>query len=331
MRVFPNGSGFLLGLLITFGLAWTVPFEDDGDLSSLSNLLSKGVIILVFCIQGWSLQIGRLKIIFLDARNLVKVQGLIFIGPLILVLLAGKYNFLPEEWFAGFLFLSILPTTISSCVVYTSLAGGDSDIALAYATLSNLLAILWVPFAWLLFGAGLEGELLDRVMETGKEVLPKIFLLILLPCLSGWLFKITFYKEKSKSIGEYLKKGTFFGILVLVYLALSKAVFDIGRDELIALLLDLFPFLLAFLICHLLLSWIGTGFGCRNPQFRMAEFFCVSQKSLAMGIPLLALLSSNDLDESVLISCPLILYHFLQLGVGACLLSPLKKWTKQKS
>ena len=121
------------------------------------------------------------------------------------------------------------------------------------------------------------------------------------------------------------------GILILVYLALSKAVLDIGRDELITLLLDLFPFLLSFLLCHLLISWFGTRFGCRNPQFKIAEFFCVSQKSLATGMPLLVLLSSNDLDNSVLISCPLILYHFLQLGVGACFLSPLKQWTRQKS
>jgi sodium/bile acid cotransporter 7 len=331
MRVFPNGSGLLLGLFITFGLAWFVPFSHDGGLTSLSDLFSKGVVILIFCIQGWSLQVGRLKIIFLDVRNLLKVQGLIFAGPLILVLLAGKYNFLPEEWLAGFLFLSILPTTISSCVVYTSLAGGDSDVALAYATLSNLLAILWVPFAWLLFGTGLEGDLLDRVMATGKEILPKIFMHILIPCLLGWFFKLIFFKDKAKFIGERLKKVTFGGILILVYLALSKAVLDIGQDELITLLLDLFPFLLSFLLCHLLLSWFGTGFGCRNPQFKIAEFFCISQKSLAMGMPLLVLLSSNDLDKSVLISCPLILYHFLQLGVGACFLSPLKQWTKQKS
>ena len=35
---------------------------------------------------------GRKKIIFLDFRNLLKVQGLIFIGPLIPVLLAEKYD-----------------------------------------------------------------------------------------------------------------------------------------------------------------------------------------------------------------------------------------------
>ncbi|MBT3667730.1 MAG: hypothetical protein HN548_09655 [Opitutae bacterium] len=331
MRVFPNGSGLLLGLLIAFGFAWFVPFMNDEGNSSFSNLFSEGVIVFIFCIQGWSLQIRRLKMIFSDYRTLMKVHGLIFFGPLILVLFGGEYNLIPTHWMTGFLFLSILPTTITSCVVFTSLVGGDSDVALGHATLSNLLAILWVPFAWSFLGYGLEGELLVRIIEMGKEVLPKIFMLILLPCFLGWFVKINFFPQKTKIINEHLKKVTFLGILVLVYFALSKAVLNIGRDELIVHLFDLFPFLLGFLICHLIMSWWGTGFGCKNSQLRIAEFFCVSQKSLAMGIPLLSLLISNDLNESSLIACPLILYHFLQLGVGACFLSPLKEWKKQKS
>ena len=331
MRVFPNGSGLLLGLFVAFGFAFFVPIMNVEYDSYFLNLFSEGIIVLIFCIQGWSLQVRRLKMIFSNYWTLVKVHGLIFFGPLILVLLAGEYNFIPNHWMAGFIFLSILPTTVTSCVVFTSFAGGDSDVALGHATLSNLLAILWVPFAWSFLGYGIEGELLIRVIGMGKEVFPKIFLLIFLPCFLGWFVKINFYTQKTKRTNKGLKTVTFIGILILVYFALSKAVLNIGRDELIVHLFDLFPFLLGFLICHLIMSWWGTGFGYENAELRIAEFFCVSQKSLAMGIPTLALLTLTDTAGSALISCPLILYHFLQLWVGTCFLSPLEEWKRQKS
>ena len=53
-------------------------------------------------------------------------------------------------WAPGFLFLAILPTTISTAIVYTSVSGGDSVAATFNATLSNLLGIIAVPL-WCAF------------------------------------------------------------------------------------------------------------------------------------------------------------------------------------
>ena len=181
MRVFPNGTGLLLGLLMTFLLAWFLPWRLSGDILALSDWIYKGCIFIIFLIQGWNVKFFRLVGIFRNFRTLIRVHMLILLGPFLVVLLAVELNWIPFEWQAGFIFLSILPTTISTCVVYTFLADGDSDVALGHATLSNLLAIVWVPLIWLLYYKERGGMLGIYSIEIGRDIIPKIALLIMLP------------------------------------------------------------------------------------------------------------------------------------------------------
>lgn len=130
MRVFPNGTGLLLGLSLTFLGAWKWP---NGALclnTFFSSSVSQFAVVLVFLIQGWNLNANRIPPMIKDYRNVVLVQGLIFLGPLIFVLFLHSNDLLPPAWKDGFIFLAVLPTTISSCVVYTSMSNGDSDFSL---------------------------------------------------------------------------------------------------------------------------------------------------------------------------------------------------------
>lgn len=93
MRVFPNGTGLLLGLLLTFFGAWEWP---NGALwlnTFFSNSVSQFAVVLVFLIQGWNLNANRIPTLFKDYRNLVLVQGAIFVGPLFFVLFLHANNF----------------------------------------------------------------------------------------------------------------------------------------------------------------------------------------------------------------------------------------------
>ncbi len=331
MRVFPNGSGILIGLLITFALAWFLPWGGGEDDSSYSSITAASSVFLIFFSQGWNLQIHRLGAVFKEFGNLFRVHGFIFFGPPIAVSIAGEFNLIPVEWFLGFLFLSILPTTISSCVVYTSLAEGDSASALGHATLSNLMAMIWVPFAWILFVEGSEGEWLDRSVRVGQEVIPKIALLFICPSFLGWYVKSRYFQRRALWMNNWFKKVSFIGILVLVYIAFSETISGLGKTEFISLFMILFPYLIGFLIGHLILSWVGIFWASNKAEVKIAEFFCISQKSLAMGLPLLAVINGNDFKSGGLIACPLILYHFLQLSFGICFVPQFKKWVGHKS
>ena len=324
MRVFPNGLGLILGLLTTFVVSWIWPLGKGSQEVFFSDWFSKLAVVLIFLIQGWNLKFDRLRTIGKSSYSLLRVQGLIFFGPLFIVLLFKYFGFLPEKWIAGFYFLAILPTTISSCVVYTAIAGGNSDVSLGHATLSNILAIFWVPIGWILLSAGSVAALPTQWITFGGEVLPNLFLLVVLPCLVGYKIKKIFKTGHFRKLSSILQMVAFSCILMLVYLAMSKNIMMFGRDYFGLLIVELLPFLIAFLICHTALSWWGNGVFSVDSEHRVAEFYCVGQKSLVMGLPLLSLLQDQFNTPVDLIACPLILYHFLQLGVGACFFTKLR-------
>ena len=329
MRVFPNGTGLLLGLLLTFFGAWEWP---NGALwlnTFFSNSVSQFAVVLVFLIQGWNLNANRIPTLFKDYRNLVLVQGAIFVGPLFFVLFLHANNFLPTAWKDGFIFLSVLPTTISSCVVYTSMSNGDSDLALGHATLSNFLAILWVPLACSILIVTPNVGVFNEWFAAGKYILPQLFKFVLLPCFVGWLGRKVFLGNEESRFDEHLKRITFGCILFLAYLSLSKSILLRGEVDFLNSIIFLFPFLFIFLLFHLFLSWSGSLIFSKSPRVRVAKFFCISQKSLVMGLPLAGLLFAGEPELEIRIICPLILYHFLQLVVGACFISPLKRWVRR--
>lgn len=329
MRVFPNGTGLLLGLLLTFFGAWEWP---NGALwlnTFFSNSVSQFAVVLVFLIQGWNLNANRIPTLFKDYRNLVLVQGAIFVGPLFFVLFLHANNFLPAAWKDGFIFLAVLPTTISSCVVYTSMSNGDSDLALGHATLSNFLAILWVPLACSILFVTPNVGVFNEWFAAGKYILPQLFMFVLLPSFVGWLGRKVFLGNEESRFDEHLKRITFGCILFLAYLSLSKSILLRGEVDFLNSIIFLFPFLFIFLLFHLFLSWSGSLIFSKSPRVRVAKFFCISQKSLVMGLPLAGLLFAGEPELEIRIICPLILYHFLQLVVGACFISPLKRWVRR--
>ena len=328
MRVFPNGTGLLLGLLLTFFGAWKWP---NGALwlnTFFSNSVSQFAVVLVFLIQGWNLNANRIPPLIKDYRNVVLVQGFIFLGPLIFVLFLHSNDLLPLAWKDGFIFLAVLPTTISSCVVYTSMSNGDSDFSLGHATLSNFLALLWVPLACSILIVTPNVGVLNEWYATGKYILPQLFMFVLLPCFVGWLGRKVFLGNEESRFDEHLKRITFGCILFLAYLSLSKSILLLGEVDFLNSIIFLFPFLFIFLLFHLFLSWYGSIIFSKSPRVRVAKFFCISQKSLAMGLPLAGLLFAGEPELEIQIICPLILYHFLQLVVGACFISPLKRWVR---
>ena len=329
MRVFPNGAGLLLGLLLTFYVAWEWP---NGALwlnTLFSNCISQFLVVIVFLIQGWNLNANRIPFLLKDYRNLLLVQGFIFLGPLIFVLFLYSNNLFSAPWRDGFIFLAVLPTTISSCVVYTSLANGDSDLAIGHATLSNFLAVFWVPLACSIFIVTPNAGVLNEWFAAGKYIMPQLIMFVLLPCFVGWLGRKFFLGIEESRLDEHLKRITFACILFLAYLSLSKSILLRGEVDFLNSIIVLFPSLFVFLLFHLFLSGCGSLIFSKSPRVRVAKFFCISQKSLVMGLPLGGLLFAGQPELEIRIICPLILYHFLQLVVGACFISPLKSWVRR--
>ena len=330
MRVFPNGFGLIIGLISTFAISWIWPIGNGDMERQVSEFLSKISVFLIFLFQGLNLKLEQLKLIGSSISSLVRVHIFIFLVPLCVVLIFVFLDFMPREWLRGFVYLAILPTTISSCVVYTSFAGGNPDAALGHATLSNLLAIIWVPFAWLFLDGQSDGVLRNQWVSLASQVLPTIIYLIILPTLIGWMLRKKSKQKESAKFNKFSKTLSFGCILILVFLSLSECILLFGHEELKTWTIELLPVVTGFFICHSIFCWIGSGMQSVDRKLRIAEFYCTGQKSLAMGIPLLVAIYSNESMGNVGLLCiPLIIYHFLQLFLGVLVFRLLKSWALQ--
>ena len=323
MRVFTNSWGLTLSIFLTIVFSVSLPFSFDSSyFISVSNL-SQIIVFLIFLAQGWCIQTFSLEEMGFDLKGLFRVHGLIFLGPMFFVLIAIYFKIIPVHLADGFFILCILPTTVSSCVVYTSLSGGNSETALGHATLSSIFGIFWAPLAWMIFKAGGQhDELFKLIIETGFLLLPKLFFLVLIPCVFGWLIKKIVKIRGLAKVDGILKQATFGGILILVYFSFSKTVLVLGIFGIFELMKDSVLIILFFTLWHSALSWLVTHLFQKEPRLRVAEFFCASQKSLAVGLPLAVLLSPNN---SAMITFPMIFYHLIQLSIGAFFVNRIKR------
>ncbi|GMI68499.1 hypothetical protein like AT3G56160 [Hibiscus trionum] len=86
----------------------------------------------------------------------------------------------PQEFVTGLAIFTCMPTTLSSGVALTQLAGGNTAIALAMTVVSNMLGILIIPFSISKFIADGVG-----VCVPTAQLLRSLFLTLLVPLILG--------------------------------------------------------------------------------------------------------------------------------------------------
>uniref|UniRef100_A0A453EH56 Sodium/metabolite cotransporter BASS4, chloroplastic n=3 Tax=Aegilops tauschii subsp. strangulata TaxID=200361 RepID=A0A453EH56_AEGTS len=91
-----------------------------------------------------------------------------------------QIQFFPREFITGLAMFCCMPTTLSSGVTLTQLAGGNSALALAMTVISNLLGIMFVPLSLAKYigtGAG--------VSLPTKELFRSLVNTLLVPLILG--------------------------------------------------------------------------------------------------------------------------------------------------
>jgi len=331
MRVFPKGSGLSAALFAVFLLAWIAPsFGLKGGLLSPERS-SMFAVFLIFLIQGWKLNPVRLREAFTDLRALFFLHAFIFLIPGLLVWGILELELIDPVWSVGLFFMAILPTTISSCVVFTRLAGGDADAALGQAALSNLMGMLWVPavvfyFAFELFASfGAEGGLLVTV-----DLLSDFLIMVFLPILLGWWGKNKLSWSFLPEDSSWMERIPLLCILLLAYFSFCS-LFDEFGNELFGRSSGILAAAVFGLLLTLhLLAWSMSYLVPLSRESRVAFLFCGSQKSLALGLPLAQIMFGSQEASLGLLILPLAIFHFGQLLLGACLIGPLSRWAKSR-
>lgn len=303
-------------LLIATTLALLLPAVGEGR--ELARTISNAGIFLLFLING--MRIRRSEIV----RGLANWR---YFGPLMLFVFVGMAlagvgfaalagTILPPLVALGFIYLGCLPSTIQSATSYTSLAEGNVGLAVVGAALLNIAGVfISAPLFALLGGSGAG--------SIGSEAIIRIGLILVLPFVIGQVVqdRVIARIAAHRSRIAWLDRAV---IGLAVYVAFSGAV-EQGLMSLFdpadwAVLMVLVLVLLALALAG---SWgVGGLLGLPRAD-RITFLFAGSQKSVAIGAPLAAILFPPASAGFVI--APLLLYHLAQLVLAAPLATRLAR------
>ncbi len=221
----------------------------------------------------------------------------------------------------GFLYLCVLPSTISTSVVLTSVANGNTAGALFNAVVSNIAGVIITPV------------LVHLLMQASGHAAPfgplilKIALLTLLP------FGIGMFLHRSIQKWVYAQKRWINRIsntivLFIVYTAFCDSVENrIWSLYGVSLTIKVLALVVVLFAGMSLLIYAVCQFAELNRADAITAYFCSVKKTLAMGVPLAVLIFGERADLS-LILLPTMFYHPFQLFVNGLLAN---RWSKVQS
>lgn len=281
--------------------------------------VSVAAVALLFFFQGAKLSRSAI----LDGLRHTRLHAVVFaltflIFPMLAWLLQPlSVGLLGAELAQGVLFMSALPATIQSAVVFTSIAGGNVAAAVCSASLSSILGVLLTPLILRLLAVGDAGQ------GISWTSLRDLGLQLVLPLILGQLARGL--RHRGTSLGEWterrrnaLRVYDQSTIVLLVYVAFSHAVVE-GLWSLLSparlgglLLINALLLALVMLLAVYGSRWLGFS---RADEITI--LFCGSKKSLANGVPLAGVLFSSA--QAGILVLPIMLFHQIQLMVCAAL------------
>lgn len=314
MKRFLSANSFVLSIFCVVLLAGLLPeLGGPGSPLPIRTLRSIGI-FLIFFNQGVQLPGEELRRGLVNWRLHLLVQSAVYlVFPLLTFLLLHLAGDLLEQpdLRRGFLYLSFVPTTITSAVALTGMAGGAVSGALFNCTLSAVLGVFITPALSVAFlGAG-ESEGAVTLAETLLGVATTILLpLGLGQAARHWLSALY---QRHKVFFKRLNSGI---ILYIIWVAFCQSFLrDTWSQVPPASLLLTFAGVILLMLAMSAGIWAVSGWAGFPKPVRIAAFFSGSQKTLAMGLPLSALIFPPDMELS-LILLPLLIYHPAQLILG---------------
>jgi sodium/bile acid cotransporter 7 len=232
VKSFLSRNWFVMSLPLVVLLAFLLPQVGATGGWLRTEVTTRMGVALIFLLQGLVLPTAALKQGASRWPLHLLVQGFTFVlFPLLgigLDLLVGSR--LPADLRLGFLFLCVLPSTVSTSVVLTGLAKGNAVGAIFNAALSNVIGVVLTPLwvAWLMKKGGGGPDLGGVVKE--------IVILLLMPLAVGQALRwwVSGWADKNKKKMGNASSGL---ILFLVFAAFCNSVkgrfwSDVGGDVL---------------------------------------------------------------------------------------------------
>ena len=317
---FIRKNWFLFGLVLLLILGFVAP--GLGTFISYGKLTTTILIILIFLITGYTIPTEAIKDGLKDFKLHLFLQGFIFVLVPIYFFLTLKLfegNFTPETRI-GILALACIPTTISSCVIFTQASGGNTVGAMFNAALANLLGVFISPLLLTFF---LRTSDQMYVATEISSVIMNIGMKILIPIIVGQVIRQVRIPEKQ--FKKRLKLIINMSLLIIVFINFSKSAADPDFRKMLPTMV--FPFIylaISFFILLGLSYFFGRIFNFPRKNL-ITVLYTAPQKTLAMGVPLLTTFFADSPELLGAALLPLLFYHPWQLLVSGFVKSFLAK------
>lgn len=239
-----------------------------------------------------------------------------------------QINLQPPEFVTGLALFCCMPTTLSSGVSLTQLAGGNFALALAMTVISNLLGILVVPFSISKFVASGVG-----ISIPTKQLFRSLVMTLLFPLILGKVFR-----ETIKGVADFADKNRkLLSIMSAIFLSLAPWI-QVSKSRSLLLMVNPTSFLLAIglgILLHLavlafnalaikIISSLSGGSRSifANRQNSVALLLVASQKTLPVMVAVVDQLG-GALGASGLLVLPCVAAHLNQIILDSFLVNSL--------
>ena len=280
------------------------------------------LVVVLFLVQGFKLPTENIIRGLTNFRLHLFTQSFIFIiNPVYFFILMKIFSpFIDSRFVIGIYALSTLPTSVSSCTVFTGNAGGNVSGTMFNAALSNISGVFISPLLIsLLLSTSGQGLPADEVIR----ILISLFIKIVLPIIAG-----QFLRQYVKRFAESNKKKLNLLSNIIILLILLFAIAGSGRmftpDKLKMFILPILLLTFSYPFIFSLVAVAGRVAGF-NREDRISAIFTGSQKTLAMGMPLLATYFASKPELIGYAVMPILFYQPYQLIICALLSERIKK------
>jgi sodium/bile acid cotransporter 7 len=214
--------------------------------------------------------------------------------------------------YVGIFAVAVLPTTISSCIVFTQISGGNVMGTMFNSALANILGVILSPLLLSLLMRGCGDSL--PAAEVLK-ILRNLSLQMLIPIACGQILRRFFQNFATKQKKPLSVVSNIF-ILFILFFAFSKTAGNPNFVGNLRSLLGPFAYLAATHILLLFIAYAGARLFRFSRENTISVLYVAPQKTLAVGVPLISTYFAATPEALGIALLPLVFYHAWQLLVA---------------
>jgi solute carrier family 10 (sodium/bile acid cotransporter), member 7 len=318
---------FPIHILVAIALARAYP-QLGSEYLATEYTASWIAVAVIFFISGLGLQVKDFIHAITQVKFNIFVQVFNFFFISIVTFAFCKFltttHALSDVLADGLVISSCIPTAINAVIVLAAAAGANEAAAVFNAMMGNIVGIFLSPVMILLY-VGTKGE-----VPLG-DVFFKLILRVVVPLFVGQCLRYTIaaippFVARYKSVFRRTSESC----LVFIIYSVFCTTFTDDNSAGLAEVFKMIGYLILLCVFFIVTSWYL--FQCcfhDEPELRVTGFMASSQKTAALGVPIIHSIYAGDPNEG-LYTLPILIWHPMMVVMCSILIPRLSKFIKDE-